>query len=39
MAAGSLFGDKASLMSARYMNSAVQSVTYALAYHCGYDSM
>ena len=33
MAAGSLFGDKASLMSARYMSSAVQSVNSALAYH------
>jgi len=39
MAAGSLFGDKASLMSARYVISAVQSVNSALAYHWGHDSV
>lgn len=39
MAAGSLFGDKASLMSARYMSSAVQSVNCALACHWCHDSV
>jgi hypothetical protein len=39
MAAGSLFGDKASLMSARYVISAVQSVNSALACHWGHDSV
>ena len=33
MAAGSLFGEKASLLSARYMISGVQSVNSALANH------
>lgn len=39
MAAGSLFGDRASLMSARYMINAVQSVNSALAYHWCLESV
>jgi hypothetical protein len=39
MAAGSLFGDEASLMSARYVIRAMQSVNSVIACHCVYDNL